>query len=291
MEPNFLGNEPDDDRTMHYAVMLPTKQVLVVNGGNFDFYGPVFTPILLTPQYSGGKFTSYRHEHVAAAVEPRLYHNSAMLLPDGRVFVSGGNSARATVYSAPIPPPDPQRIGQPLPDLSLVDIEIYFFNDGPIARGQKGMLTTPTEDWVAEIYSPPYLFIDPDRRAAITGMSGGAESVRLGSQIGGRTFYLLHSNGTYRATLSGLPPAGDCTQQPSLPLIKLPSATHGWENGQAFRELPIRSSPMSSTIEFRTPDAKTANIAPGFYMMFYVDCKGKPSVAQMVRFDDAATEP
>jgi hypothetical protein len=291
LDPNFLGDQPSDDVTMHYAVILPTKQVLVVNGGNFDFYGPVFTPILLTPQYASGKFTGYRHEHVAEAVEPRLYHNSAMLLPDGRIFVSGGNSARATVYAAPIPPPDPQRVGQPLPDLSLIDIDNYFFNDGPIARGQKGMLTTPTEDWVAEIYSPPYLFIDPGRRAAITGITGTTDGYRLSSRIGGQTYYLLHSNGTYRATLSGTPPPDQCTQAPSLPLVKLPSATHGWQNGQAFLELPIRSSPMSPTIELRTPNAKTANVAPGFYMMFCVDCKGKPSAAQMVRFDDAATEP
>jgi len=26
-------------------------------------------------------------------------------------------------------------------------------------------------------------------------------------------------------------------------------------------------------------------------MLFYVDCKGKPSIARMVRFDEAAKEP
>jgi len=26
-------------------------------------------------------------------------------------------------------------------------------------------------------------------------------------------------------------------------------------------------------------------------MLFYIDCKGNPSIARMVRFDDAAKEP
>jgi hypothetical protein len=75
-------------------------------------------------------------------------------------------------------------------------------------------------------------------------------------------------------------------------LIKLPSATHGWQNGQHFVELPFRvANSVTREIQFRTPDAQRANIPPAYYMMFYVDCKGKPSVARMVRFDDQATAP
>jgi len=39
------------------------------------------------------------------------------------------------------------------------------------------------------------------------------------------------------------------------------------------------------------PNAMSSNIAPAYYMMFYVDCMGKPSVAKMVRFDDSANAP
>jgi len=291
IKPDFLGNEPANDRTMHYAIILPTKQVLVVNGGNFDFYGPVFTPIMLTPEYGDrGVFTGYRKELMAEAVEPRHYHNSAMLLPDGRVFVSGGNTSRATVRSGPVAPAAPERNGQPLPDLSLVDIDLYFFNDGPMAKGQKGMLTSPTENWTAEIYSPPYLFIDPERRASISSLTVRNQSspYLFRRDIGGKPYYLLHSGDRYRANLNDLP--GSCTGPASLVLIKLPSATHGWENGQRFYELKADRSVMGM-YDFTMPGAKEANLPPGYYMMFYVDCKGKPSVAQMVRFDNAATEP
>lgn len=95
LERDFLGDEPPDDRTMHYSIILPTRQVLIINGGNFDFYGPVFDPILLTPEYDANHFfLGYKKELMAAALEPRLYHNSAMLLPDGNIFVSGGNDSQ-----------------------------------------------------------------------------------------------------------------------------------------------------------------------------------------------------
>lgn len=296
LDTNFLGDEPPDDRTMHYAIILPTKQVLVINGGNFDFYGPVFTPLLLTPEYSAqGGFTGYRRELVAEALEPRHYHNSAMLLPNGKILVSGGNTSRALVRTGPLAPKDPKRKGQPLPDLSLVDVDLYFFNDGPMAKGQKGMLTSPTENWTAELYSPPYLFIDPERRASIRGLTvqQTAPPYTFRKAIGGKTFYLLHSGDTYRVNVLGLPAAGTCTGHPSLALIKLPSATHGWENGQRFYELDAHrvAGDATSTLEFTMPSAESANLPPAYYMLFYVDCRGKPAPAQMVRFDNAAREP
>lgn len=291
-EENFLGDQPQDDRTMHYAIILPTKQVLVINGGNYDFYGPVLYPLLLTPEYEDGRFTRYHRERMVEGVEPRLYHNAAILLPDGRVLVSGGNSARATVRSGEDTTPMPSN-GQPKPDLGLVDLDMYFFQDGPMGRGQKGQLTTPTEDWVAEIYSPPYLFIDPDRRAKIDTITPvrHPRDYRPVANIGGKTFYLLHSGQEYDVQLSGLPESCPAGGEGSLVLAKLPSATHGWQNGQHFHELPFRTVPGTDRIVFRTPDARRANLPPAYYMLFYVDCRGKPAVAQMVRFDDRAREP
>jgi hypothetical protein len=291
LDENFLGDTPQDDRTMHYAIILPTRQVLVINGGNYDFYGPVFYPLLLTPRFDGATFTGYEKTRMSEAVEPRLYHNNALLLPDGRVLVSGGNSARATVRSGEQPDGLPQN-GQPKPDLSLVDIDMYFFGDGPMARGEKGMNTVPTENWVAEVFSPPYLFIDPDRRASITSIRPVTppRGYRPEAVIGGKTFNLFRSNQEYRVQLAGLPAQCSAGQQAKLVLIKLPSATHGWQNGQQFQDLPFRTT-SANEIVFRTPNARQANLPPAFYMLFYVDCHGKPAVARMVRFDDQATAP
>jgi hypothetical protein len=291
LEENFLGNEPQDDRTMHYAIILPTRQVLVINGGNYDFYGPVFYPLLLTPRFDGGRFTGYHRQRMVEGVEPRLYHNNALLLPDGRILISGGNSARATVRSGVDSARAPEG-GQPKPDLGRVDVDMYFFGDGPMARGQKGQLTTPTEDWVAEIYSPPYLFIDPARRAEIRSIAPVVppRTYRAEAVIGGKTFNLLHSGDEYRVRLANLPETCSAGGRASLSLIKLSSATHGWQNGQQFHELPFRTT-GANEIVFRAPDARAANLPPAYYMLFYVDCRGKPAVARMVRFDNRATEP
>lgn len=292
LDPVFLGDQPQDVRTMHYTVALPTGQILVINGGNYDFYGPTFHPILLTPERGvDGRTTGFTQQVLFDALEPRLYHNAAILLPDGRVFVSGGNSARATVtpHTGPYEPWDGP--GQPPPDLEQVDVGVYFFDDGPMAKGLPGQLTTPTENWTAEIFSPPYLFIDGNRRAKITSLEA-VEPVEPVSwtqtaEIGGQRFDLLHSEVEYQVGLADLPSCAP--DEATLALIKLPSATHGWQNGQEWIELDFEPTPDG--LRFTTPDAKTSLIPPAFYMLFYTDCRGKPSEAWMVRFDDEATAP
>lgn len=141
---------------------------------------------------------------------------------------------------------------------------MYFFNDGPMAKGQKGMLTTPTENWSAEIFSPPYLFLDPGRRAEIRGLAPAGGSPYEYSEIGGKTFYLVKSGREYDLSLEGLPK--DCGgKKPALSLMKLSSATHGWENGQRFVEpIILGESDGGGVLRFRVPDAKEANAPPAF---------------------------
>lgn len=291
LDEHFLGDSPDADRTMHYTVALPTGQMLLINGGNYDFYGPTFAPILLTPRVNPktGK-NEYQRERMHDALEPRLYHNAAMLLPDGRVFVSGGNSARATVTPRTEPPQAYTGPGQPLPELDRVDLGMYFFDDGPMAKALPGQSVTPTENWTAEIFSPPYLFIDGNRRAAITSLQPTSKVDFVPSlSVQGKRVNLFHSNVEYRMTLSNLPKTcgvGDG----DLRLIKLPSATHGWESGQQSFKLKYKAG--GNTLVFTTPSAKDAMIPPAYYMLFYTDCAGKPvAEAAMVRFDDGAAAP
>lgn len=292
---DFLGTEIEADRTMLTAIILPTKQVLIINGGNYDFYGPIYYPILLTPVYnSEGLFERYTKKRMSAAVEPRLYHNAALLLPDGRVWVAGGNSARASVQKLFPAPDDQNRKGQPKPDLDLVDIDTYFFRDGQMAKAEKGMQITPTENWTAEIFSPPYMHIDTSRVMTISHMKT-FEQRRLTdfrSFIDGKPYYLLQSNQRYSVIVNGLPDTPG-PKKPELVLIKLPSFTHNWDNGQFFVNLEITNVSDSSgrNIKFRTPIMFRELIPPGYYMMYYIDSYGKPSLSQMVRFDDKAKAP
>jgi hypothetical protein len=68
------------------AVILPDGKVFVV-GGRSDFDStptPVLTPEIFDPQ-------SLTWDMVAPHQIPRRYHSSAVLLPDGRVLVAGGD--------------------------------------------------------------------------------------------------------------------------------------------------------------------------------------------------------
>lgn len=293
-EDDFLGTEVEDNRTMLTAIILPTKQVLIINGGNYDFYGPVLYPILLTPEFDeDGNFISYDKRRMSAAVEPRLYHNAALLLPNGKVWVSGGNGARASVGKRPEPPTNQNRNGQPKPDLDRVDVDMYFFRDGQMAKAQKGMQYTPTENWTAEIFSPPYIHIDSGRTVKVKCLERPKSKLKttFSKDIEGKTYYLLSSDMEYELQLDSLPEvAGD--KAPSVVLLKLPSFTHNWDMGQKFIELEItEQSESRGKLKFKTPNMEEENIPPGYYMLFYVDSKGKPSISQMVRFDDKATEP
>jgi hypothetical protein len=286
---DFLGTEEEADRTMLTAIILPTKQVLIVNGGNYDFYGPVFYPILLTPEYNTeGEFIKYNRKRMSAAVEPRLYHNAALLLPNGKVWVSGGNSARASVQEH-FPTPDNQnRKGQPKPDLDLVDIDMYFFRDGEMAKAQKGMQYTPTENWTAEVFSPPYIHIDSGRTAKIADIRRlSKHKSTFKTEIGNKSYFLFGSDIEYRLALEDMP-ARPGNVKESLVLIKLPSFTHNWDMGQFFIELDITKTD-ENMVSFRTPNMKEELIPPGYYMLYYVDTNGKPSLSKMVRFDDKAT--
>lgn len=106
----------DDDmpeaRTMGQFIILPTGQLLVVNGalnGTAGFSkstlttpsfanmpygeslasGPVLTPALYNPDAPAGSRWSTDGLHASSI--PRMYHSSAILLPDASVLIAGSN--------------------------------------------------------------------------------------------------------------------------------------------------------------------------------------------------------
>jgi hypothetical protein len=119
----------DDDmpagRTMGQFIILPTGQLLVLNGARNGTAGysnkgtgttigwgampfgsslatdPALTPALYDPQAAAGK--RWSTAGLGASTIPRLYHSSALLLPDGAVLVAGSNpnvdTNLSTVYN------------------------------------------------------------------------------------------------------------------------------------------------------------------------------------------------
>ncbi|KZT26562.1 copper radical oxidase [Neolentinus lepideus HHB14362 ss-1] len=91
-------------RTMPDAVLLPTGEVLIVNGAGTGISGygnvlqqvgasnadnPVFTPVLYNPSAPNGQ--RFSSQSLPTSNIPRLYHSVATLTPNGDVMIAGSN--------------------------------------------------------------------------------------------------------------------------------------------------------------------------------------------------------
>ena len=112
----------------------------------------------------------------------------------------------------------------------------------------------PAENWQIEIFSPPYLFI-PGLRPEITQAPGVVDY--------GRSASLKVNHMTAGA---------------SLVMVKLGSVTHGWDNGQRLTDLKFSQDLDKGEVTFTAPTNRHTNPS-GYYMLFYVNAKGKPSRA------------
>ncbi|MCO5554434.1 hypothetical protein L7F22_007964 [Adiantum nelumboides] len=80
-------------RVMGDMLILPTGEVLIINGGRTGVAGwgnvaiPNYNPVLYRPKERSGS----RFQELAGTKIARLYHSTANVLPDGRVLVAGSN--------------------------------------------------------------------------------------------------------------------------------------------------------------------------------------------------------
>ena len=263
LEKNFLGRP----WAMPQAVILPTKEILVMEGGRYGETQGYTDPLLLTPEPSAPG--SYTTQLMNSARIPRLYHNNAVLLPDARVLSIGGNPSQAirdVTTGAIYTNTQPNENG---------DIQFVYppYPDGFV----------PAESWQAEIFSPPYLFHPGDRPEI--------------SQAPTQLHYSTSASIAVAHSLSR--PASPATtettvlKQSSLVLIKLSSNTHSLDSGQRLADLPIETVsfnddandetvPKNTTLNFSVP-TNSHLYPPGYYMLFYVNEIGKPSHAKMVQ--------
>ncbi|KAF8893528.1 copper radical oxidase [Infundibulicybe gibba] len=102
---SYVKDDPlPEGRSMANLIFLPDGKILCLNGARMGTAGygnnswaigqsyaddPVLTPAIYTPGAPQGQ--RWSRDGLSPSTIPRLYHSSAVLLPDGSVFVSGSN--------------------------------------------------------------------------------------------------------------------------------------------------------------------------------------------------------
>lgn len=92
-------------RNMGDMVLLPTRNVLIINGAGKGSQGwgfasaPVQTPVLYSPANAAGT----RFQTLAGSAIPRMYHSTANLLPDARILVAGSNTHQFYTFTGAFP--------------------------------------------------------------------------------------------------------------------------------------------------------------------------------------------
>lgn len=251
------------ERDYGTAVMFDAGKILVIGGGDTP------TGTVEAIDLTGAATWSF----VGALNVPRRQLN-ATLLADGKVLVTGGTNATgfnspptsSAVLAAELWDPAAPSTWKALASMShhrlyhstallLPDARVLSVGSGqPAATGL-------TDDFTAEIFSPPYLFTPDGTPAARPAISGAPSSIAYGQPFTVRT-----------------PSAAGIRK---VTLIRLSAVTHSFNHNQRMNVLGFSVS-ASNAITVTPP--LNANLAPpGHYMLFLVNASGVPSVARIVR--------
>lgn len=190
---------------------------------------------------------------------------SAVFLPDGTVFVVGGQ--RAGKWAA-----DPQPV---------LEAEIFDPVTGTFT-------TTPPMAFPRQYHSVAALL--PDGRVLCAGGIDPAHPVERDQ----RSMEVFSPGyvGAARPVVTAAPASGgygavvtittpDASRIGSVSLIRPNSITHHTDAGHRYVKLPIVATAAGS-VDVRLPSS--ASVAPpGYYMLFVVDTSGVPSVAHFIR--------
>lgn len=98
--PQWLMEDMPVGRTMGDMILLPTGDVLIINGAKAGAQGwgiardPAFQPCLYAADDPANRF-----QLLAPTTVPRVYHSTANLLSDGRILLAGSNTHQFYTYN------------------------------------------------------------------------------------------------------------------------------------------------------------------------------------------------
>ncbi|XP_008793761.1 aldehyde oxidase GLOX-like [Phoenix dactylifera] len=103
--PEWAMEEMPGPRVMNDMLILPTGHILIINGAKQGCAGwqmattASYNPYLYEPKESlGNRFSVLNSTGIA-----RMYHSSAIVLPDGRILVAGSNPYRLYTFGVAYP--------------------------------------------------------------------------------------------------------------------------------------------------------------------------------------------
>lgn len=197
-------------------------------------------------------------QQTASMNKPRTLYTNATLLPDGNVLAIGGeNSAGTPIYEAEVWSPVTKQwtLLAPMQIERLYHSTTLLLPDGRIlAAGGRGNLPA-SEQYNAQIYSPPYLF-----KGARPTITSAPTLVQYGTNFQVST--------------------PDAASISKVTFVRLGAVTHAFNMDQRFLDLSFTQG--SGTLDIQAP--ANGNLAPpGNYMLFILNSAGVPSQASIVR--------
>jgi len=243
------------------AVMFRPGKVLQMGGGyDLNFASPYAHVIDINP-------VTPVIQQVASPLYRRHWGNSTVL-PDGRVFLSGGSVAdndpvNGVDYTSEIYDPVANTWSE-----AATAQQMRLYHSSALLLPDATVLTLgggangPQLNLNAEVYYPPYLFNADGTPAARPIISTAPMTTAPAQTIA-----------------IGTPDPATITR---VTLVKTGSVTHSFDMDQRFLELPfsVSGNELHASLPgnpFLTP--------PGYYMLFVLDDQGVPSEAAMLRIN------
>jgi hypothetical protein len=240
------------------ASATPIKQVIMIAGG-IDPNGAPAT--ISNNEWLDSKNPTAGWNQYPQWLQAR--HNAnTVILPDGKLFTVGGNSAN-TLYDNPLF--ESELFNKPANDptgswvqMAPNTIEAAYHSSAILLPDATVLLSRDDKDLgsphQAQVYSPPYLFAGsrPD-------IIWAPRTLSLGQTIN---------------------IAANTPKIVSVVLVAPGAVTHGNDMHQRF--IKLRSQTFGPVLQVTIPNSSSL-VPPGYYMLFIVDSKGIPSVANFVR--------
>lgn len=243
---SVIANRNAGERNYGSAVMFDGK-VVVIGGGD---------PPTNTVEVIDLNQATPAWRTVAPMARVRRQHN-ATLLPDGTVFVNGGNSQPGfdnwdqPVLEAEIWNPQTETWST----MASATYPRRYHSAATLLPDGRVLTTGGNAQFTPEVFSPPYLF-----KGTRPSLAAAPATIGYGQPFTVQT--------DQAASIS------------KVTLIRLTSVTHAFNENQRLNTLPFTRGTGSVNI---TPPANANLAPPGHYLLFVVNAIGIPSIGSIVQ--------